>query len=87
MTTGNEAPLIALKAVSKRFVRPVDVAGKIANMLGADNREITVHAVDRVDLSVAAGEVVGLVGESGCGKSTVGRVVAGVHAATSGQVL
>lgn len=87
MSDSKQAPLVALKAVSKRFTRPVDVAGRIANMLGASNREITVHAVDTVDLSVAAGEVVGLVGESGCGKSTVGRVVAGVHAATSGEVL
>jgi peptide/nickel transport system ATP-binding protein len=78
-------PLVALEGVSKRFVRTVDLAGKIANLLGARNRETTVHAVDHVDLEVKPGEVVGLVGESGCGKSTVGRVVAGVHAATAGR--
>ena len=49
---------------------------------GAGLRETVVQAVDDVDLDVAEGEVVGLVGESGCGKCTLGRIV-GRHPAPS----
>ncbi|WP_375230108.1 ABC transporter ATP-binding protein [Roseobacter sp. S98] len=81
------APLVEIRDVSKRFVRRLDLAGRIAQRLGADIHEETVHAVEGVSLSIAPGEVLGLVGESGCGKSTLGRVVAGIHAASEGHML
>src|SRR6186713_150299 len=45
-----------------------------------------VVALDRVDLDVAAGEIVGLVGENGAGKSTLMKVLSGVHRADSGAI-
>jgi peptide/nickel transport system ATP-binding protein len=79
-------PILELRGVSKRFVKRLDVAGRIAARLGAAVADETVHAVDDVSLAVMPGEVMGLVGESGCGKSTLGRVVAGIHPATEGRV-
>ena len=47
----------------------------------------TVHAVNNVSLSVKRGETLGLVGESGCGKSTTARVMVGLQPVTSGEVI
>ena len=45
-----------------------------------------VSAVDRVSISVKKGETYGLVGESGCGKSTVGRLIAGLERPSGGAI-
>jgi D-xylose transport system ATP-binding protein len=46
-----------------------------------------VHALDRVDFAVGAGEVVGLVGDNGAGKSTLVKAIAGINAPDSGKIL
>ncbi len=45
-----------------------------------------VHAVDHVGLEVGESETVGLVGESGCGKTTTGKLILGLEKPTSGQI-
>lgn len=65
-------PLISIKDLKMYF----DVPGKGK-----------LHAVDGVTFDIMPNETVGLVGESGCGKSTVGNVLIGLLKATSGQVI
>lgn len=57
--------LLEVQAITKKFA----VTGPSGAMIG------TVHAVDRVSFSLAPGETLGLVGESGCGKSTIGKMI------------
>ncbi len=52
-----------------------------------DNSDDVVQAVDDVSFHLTQGETLGLVGESGCGKSTVGRCLLRLHEPTSGEVL
>lgn len=51
------------------------------------HKNLTVRAVDGISLDLREGEIVGLVGESGCGKSTVARGIMGLYTPTSGKIL
>lgn len=50
-------------------------------------KNATLKAVDDVSFNIKKGETLGLVGESGCGKTTCGRTVMGLYSATDGEVL
>ena len=80
------SPLLETRELSKRFVKHLDFAAKLARKLGANVQEEVVQAVDQVNLDIRQGEVVGLVGESGCGKSTFGRMVTGILPPSAGTI-
>jgi peptide/nickel transport system ATP-binding protein len=82
---GSETILVA-EGLSKSFGKSLGLSEKLAKRLGAKVEQRQVRAVDKVDFSLARGEVVGLVGESGCGKSTLGRMVAGLIRPSEGKV-
>lgn len=79
-------PLVGLTNITKRFVKSLDLTTKVVNWLGGSYREEVTRAVDDVSFTIGEGEVVGLVGESGCGKSTIGRMVAGILQPTKGSI-
>jgi peptide/nickel transport system ATP-binding protein len=55
--------------------------------LGFGKKSGTIHAVNGVSFSISAGRTFSLVGESGCGKSTIGRTIMRLYPPTSGEVL
>ena len=71
-------PLVKLEGIKKYF--PITQGILFQHHVG------NVHAVDDVDLEVYPGQTVGLVGETGCGKSTLARVVMRLYDATEGKV-
>src|SRR5262245_52800250 len=72
-----EAPLLRVKNLKKYF----PIRG------GLFSREVArVHAVDDITFDVMRGETMGLVGESGCGKSTTGRCILRLIEPTDGEV-
>jgi peptide/nickel transport system ATP-binding protein len=73
----DSGPILAVTDLVKEF----PVRGGTFRRSGA-----TVKAVSGLTFSIARGETLGLVGESGCGKSTTGRVVLQLEGATSGEV-
>ena len=54
---------------------------------GLAQEKIFVRAVDGVDFTIARGETLGLVGESGCGKTTVGRLIIRLIEPTEGEIV
>ena len=74
---GNNRELVVVKDLYKHF--PVR-GGILRKIIG------WIKAVDGVGFTIREGETLGLVGESGCGKSTIGRTILHLHEPTSGDV-
>jgi len=78
-----QPPLVEVRDLAKLF----DVSSPWLNRVVERQPRRYVHAVDGVSFDIEAGRTLALVGESGCGKSTVARLLVGLHAPTRGQVL
>lgn len=76
VTTDN-TPLLEVKDLQKYFVVGTNFFGKPTKYL---------HAVDGVSFKIERGKTLGIVGESGCGKTTMGRTILRLHDVTGGEV-
>ncbi len=70
-------PLLSVRHLTKHF----------SVRTGLGGRRATVRAVDDVSFDIRPGETLGLVGESGCGKTTVGRLILRLDQPTSGELV
>jgi peptide/nickel transport system ATP-binding protein len=85
--SANETPLLELRKLEKRFELDQGFLETLKFRGGKFVREKRdVHAVNGVSLQVARGEALCVVGESGCGKSTVARLIAGLLTPSSGEI-
>ena len=75
-------PLLKLDSVSRDF----DVSRPWLNRMIEREPRRTLRAVDRVSFGISKGETLALVGESGCGKSTVARLIARLYSPTEGRI-
>lgn len=74
-------PLLDVRNLEKHYISQ---NGLIDRLLGNTRR---VKAVDNVSFSIESGETLGIVGESGCGKTTLGETIVRLHEPTNGQVI
>ena len=77
-----DGALVELIDVARYF----DVSPPWLNRVLEGKPRVLLKAVDGVSLSIAKGETLGLVGESGCGKSTVARLIVGLYRPTRGEI-
>ena len=76
-------PLVSASGIGKVF----DVSPPWLNRVLERKPRVLLHAVDGVSFEINAGETLALVGESGCGKSTIARMLVGLYRPTQGRIL
>jgi len=77
-----DAPMLSVRGLKKHF----DVSPPLLNRVLEHRPMQYLKAVDGIDLDIPRGTTFSLVGESGCGKSTVARLVVGLYGATEGSI-
>ena len=82
MLANSTEPLLRLTDVARTF----DVSPPWLDRILERKPRALLKAVDGVNLTISKGETLGLVGESGCGKSTIARLIVGLHAPTRGTI-
>ena len=82
MAEPEHTPLLEVEGLTRHF----DVSPPLLNRLIERRGRLDLKAVDGVDFQIRRGETFSLVGESGCGKSTVARLVVGLYRPTRGQI-
>ncbi len=75
-------PLVKTKGLTKYFTSRRSLVAKLV----ARQKDHLIKAVDDVNLDIYPGETLGLVGESGCGKTTLGRTLIKLYEPTSGEI-
>ncbi|MGI9133873.1 MAG: ABC transporter ATP-binding protein [Rhodoferax sp.] len=83
MSTHAESPLLSVENAGRDF----DVSRPWLNRVIEREARRVLRAVDGVSFSIRRGETLALVGESGCGKSTIARLIVGLHAPSRGRIL
>jgi len=81
MPEAGNTPLLQVENLTKEYV----LRNNLVRRVRGQGREV-LRAVSDVTLSIERGETLSLVGESGCGKSTFGRLVLSLESSTSGQI-
>ncbi|MCP5368882.1 MAG: ATP-binding cassette domain-containing protein, partial [Hyphomicrobiales bacterium] len=77
-----DGPLLKVDGLARYF----DVSPPWLNRVLEGKPRLSLRAVDGVDFEIAKGRTFALVGESGCGKSTVARLIVGLYKPTRGTV-
>lgn len=80
-------PILEVEGLRRDYVQPTDFIDRVGRALRRQGTPPPVQAVAGIDLEIHHGEVLAVVGESGCGKTTLGRMLTGIIPPTAGRVL
>ena len=78
LNQNEKQPILEVKNLRKTFPIQKSLTGKVLKEL---------IAVDNVSFTLNAGETLGIVGESGCGKTTMGRTILKLHPSNGGEII